>query len=78
MLVLANLESYNAVLISQEKTQSERMQLLRKLALQQLQTLNDTNVEKLSSLENSNLKSGQELMKCLEEKAKKGELMLDE
>ena len=78
LLVLANLESYNAALISQGKMQSERMQLLRKLALQQLQTLNGMNVEKLSLMENNNLKSEQELMERLEEKAKKGKLMLDE
>ena len=34
-----NLESYNAVLISQGKNQKERMELLRQLAIQQLQTL---------------------------------------
>ena len=39
LLVLANLESYNAVLISQGKSQKERMELLRRLALQQLHTL---------------------------------------
>ena len=39
LLVLANLESYNAVLINQGKSQKERMELLRKLAVQQLQTL---------------------------------------
>lgn len=39
LLVLANLESYNAVLITQGKKQKERMELLRQLAVQQLQTL---------------------------------------
>ena len=39
MLVLANLESYNAVLLKQGKDQRERMELLRQLALQQLRTL---------------------------------------
>jgi len=39
LLVLANLESYNAVLITQSKSQEERMQLLRQLVVQQLQTL---------------------------------------
>ena len=39
LLVLANLESYNAVLINQGKIQKERMRLLRQLAVQQLQTL---------------------------------------
>ena len=36
LLVLANLESYNAVLINQGKDQKERMELLRQLAVQQL------------------------------------------
>lgn len=39
LLVLSNLESYNAILIKQEKCQEERMQLLRQLVVQQLQTL---------------------------------------
>lgn len=36
LLVFANLESYNAVLINQRKNQKERMELLRQLAVQQL------------------------------------------
>ena len=39
LLVLANMESYNAVLIEQEKTQSERLVLLHKLAIKQMQTI---------------------------------------
>ena len=39
LLILANLESYNAVLIHQGKNQKERMELLRQLALQQIRTL---------------------------------------
>ena len=39
LLVLANLESYNAILIKQGKPQKERMILLRELVVQQLQTL---------------------------------------
>lgn len=39
LLVLANLESYNAILIKQGKSQKERMVLLRELVIQQLQTL---------------------------------------
>lgn len=44
LLVLANLESYNAVLISQGKSQSERLVSLRDLAVNQMQTL--TNITK--------------------------------
>lgn len=47
LLVLANMESYNAILIKQGKNQAERMQLLHELAVQQITTL--------SSLELSNL-----------------------
>ena len=40
LLILANLESYNAILIKQGKSQNERMELLRELTVQQLKTLN--------------------------------------
>jgi len=50
LLVLANLESYNAVLINQGKNQKERMKLLRQLAVQQLQTLETINLNSLSKL----------------------------
>lgn len=50
LLVLANLESYNAVLISQGKSQKERMELLRKLALQQLHTLESISMNNLPGL----------------------------
>ena len=39
LLVLANLESYNAVLIEQGNSQEDRMRLLRQLVVQQLRTL---------------------------------------
>ena len=51
LLVLANLESYNAVLINQGKNQKERMQLLRQLAVQQLQTLETISLNNLQKLE---------------------------
>ena len=51
LLVLANLESYNAVLISQGKNQKERMELLRQLAVQQLQTLEMISLNNLPKLE---------------------------
>ena len=38
LLVLANIESYNAILIEQGKSQSERLILLRKMVTRQLQT----------------------------------------
>ena len=57
LLVLANLESYNAVLINQGKKQKERMELLRQLAVQQLQTLGAVSLSNLPQLaENYNSK----------------------
>ena len=50
LLVLANLESYNAVLINQGKMQKERMELLRQLAVQQLQTLETVRLNDLPKL----------------------------
>lgn len=50
LLVLSNMESYNAVLIQQGKSQAERMQLLHELAVQQMKTLemlNATNLPKI-------------------------------
>lgn len=39
LLVLANMKSYNAVLIEQRKTQSERLMLLYDLAIKEMQTM---------------------------------------
>lgn len=39
LLVLANMESYNAILIGQKKLMSERIVLLRELAVKQMETL---------------------------------------
>ena len=50
LLVLANLESYNAILINQGKNQKERMELLRQLAVQQLQTLETVSLNNLPQL----------------------------
>lgn len=50
LLVLANLESYNSVLINQGKIQKERMRLLRQLAVQQLQTLEAVSLNNLPRL----------------------------
>lgn len=47
LLVLANLESYNAVLIRQKVTQKERMNLLRALVIQQLNTLQQADLAQL-------------------------------
>lgn len=50
LLVLANMESYNAVLIEQGKTQSERLVALRELAIKQMQTLEAISMDNLPRL----------------------------
>ena len=54
LLILANMESYNAVLITKGFIQEERMKELRKLAIFQLQSLdkiNDSNTKNLTILD---------------------------
>ena len=51
LLVLSNMESYNAILIQQGKTQAERIQLLHELAVQQMKTLEMLNVTNLPGIE---------------------------
>ena len=53
LLVLANMESYNAILISQGLPQSERMEKLHDLATRQLNVLDSVNLEDLPRLPNS-------------------------
>lgn len=50
LLVLANLESYNAILIERGKTQGERMKLLRELAISQLKSLKGIETSGISRL----------------------------
>lgn len=50
LLVLANLESYHAVLINQGMKQKERMELLWQLAVQQLQTLETVSLNNLPKI----------------------------
>lgn len=50
LLVLSNMESYNAVLLEQNLPQTERLQLLNKLAIKQLAILeqpNNTSIRQL-------------------------------
>ena len=51
LLVLANLESYNAILISQGRTQAERMVLLHDMAVQQMHTLASLELSNLPQIE---------------------------
>lgn len=50
LLVLANMESYNAILIEQGKSQAERLVVLHDLAVKQLQTLTAMNKKALPQI----------------------------
>ena len=50
LLVLANMESYNALLIGQKISQSERLKALRTMAVNQLQTLSALDISALPQL----------------------------
>ncbi len=54
LLVLANMESYNAILIKQGCVQENRMKLLHDLAVQQMKTLGRSDVSKLPQIEEKN------------------------
>ena len=51
LLVLANMESYNAILLKQGKKQAERMRLLHELAVQQMTTLSQLELSNLPRIE---------------------------
>ena len=51
LLVLSNMESYNAILIQQGKSQAERMKLLHELAVQQMTTMSMLDLKKLPGIE---------------------------
>ena len=51
LLVLSNMESYNAVLINQGKSQKERIKLLHELAVQQMSTLSKLELSNLPGIE---------------------------
>ena len=46
------MESYNAILIKQGRTQVERMKLLHELAVQQMKTLSVLDIRRLPQIEN--------------------------
>lgn len=56
LLVLANMESYNAVLIEQGKSQSERLKLLNDLAIKQLETIAKLSTVAIQRLEKKSKK----------------------
>lgn len=47
LLVLSNMENYNAIMIDQDKPQSERIVALHKMAVKQLETLSKLSIENL-------------------------------
>lgn len=60
LLVLANLESYNAILIEQGMKQGERLERLRQTAIKQLKTIANLEIP-LAGLPSKNLKGDNEL-----------------
>lgn len=54
LLVLANMESYNAILIEQGKSQSERLVILHDLAVKQLETLTTIGTAGITQIETRN------------------------
>ena len=56
LLVLANMESYNAILIEQEKLMSERLVLLREFAIKQMKTLAMVSMDGLKQLPGGDFK----------------------
>ena len=59
-MILANLESYNAVLISEHKLMSERIVLLRKMVQRQMKSLESLSLESrpILSLKDNEKESG--------------------
>ena len=55
LLVLANMESYNAILIEQGRSQSERLVALHDLAVKQLKTLTGFTTSELPKIGNSTI-----------------------
>ena len=51
LLVLANMESYNAILIEQGLSQGDRLQRLRDMAIRQMQTISELSLENLPLIE---------------------------
>ena len=47
LLVLSNMENYNAIMIDQGKPQSERIVALHEMAVKQLETLSKLSIENL-------------------------------
>lgn len=54
LLVLANIESYNAILIEQEFAQNERLEKLRDLSIKQLKAIERIDLSSIKMLEESN------------------------
>lgn len=55
LLVLSNMESYNAILIEQGKTMADRLILLRKLAIRQMQILSSHSMDEIKKISGNNI-----------------------
>jgi hypothetical protein len=56
LLVLANLESYNAILIEQGIKQTERLQILNQLAIKQLEAIETIGIKTIKKMETNDKK----------------------
>ena len=54
LLILANMESYNATLIEEGKSQKDRLVLLQKAVNQQIKSFHDANPSRLLALDGQN------------------------
>lgn len=68
LLVLANMESYNAMLIEQKRPQHERIQTLRLMAVKQLQTLSSLDTANLPQLPEDGNTTHQATKNCKNQK----------
>ena len=57
LLVLANMESYNAILIEQGRSQADRLCLLRDMAIRQMQTIAALSLDQLPMIEENRAES---------------------
>ena len=78
LLVLSNMESYNAILIENGKVQSERLMLLNELAINQLKAIEEFNTDAIESMQSPRGRISRVEREQLNELKKKKSLMLDE
>ena len=68
LLVLANMESYNAILIGENKSQAERLVALREMAIRQMQALENISVSNLPKMNDKQPKGIEPPIQPIEQK----------